>query len=67
MAPNLIVLGRKMLVWLVAIGFAVSVYADAGAAVVGGRYGEAMVYVVAATFLLFLGISIESVKLFVEE
>ena len=67
MATNVVALGRRILIGLVLIAACIELAADSLASFVGGRIGEGVVYGAMMFVMLLVGLSIDSVKTFLED
>jgi hypothetical protein len=66
-APNVVLVGRRMLVWLATFGLAASPASDVLASLIGGRNGEALSYAFFTLLIIYLGVSAERIKTFLGE
>lgn len=67
MAANLVFIGRRLLVWLVAATAALHAIGDAIVAGFDGRIGPVLVWLVIAAAIALFAATIESVKAFLGE
>lgn len=60
-------MGRRMLVWMVAVAAGVEAVAESVIAARDGDYGRGAIWVAAAVIVATFAVAIERVKLFLEE